>query len=645
MAGAVKSTVNVSTVSLAESATGWSGASGGLDSETFKENANSYTYQTPKNGIGTCTFTPAANINMTGSYTNPHLFWTMRCDVMTFCEADNSAASPISTNSGFMLRVTDGSGNYKQWHMDGSDTWDGRWKTYTHDLTTTATHSSSGTLSLADVDIVTWYTDNSNSGTIRIIDNTWLDAVRYGTGIGFTSSTTEAFNFSDCALLDTGSTTWYGILEEVDGVIFMQGAITVGGESTGTTNFVSSAETVYVRAFDYNSADLELLFDEGASETTTVDIDDLVMKTVGTTGCKLTMTDAGIGTATIDGSTFIDMGECNVPVANLNATKFTGCGAITLGSGKTATDCTFTGNGQITHAGADMTGSTVSGYEGTADTSALIYDVNADPDGEMDNMTFTKGTALTHAIEFGTNVPSVTDSPTGTMTLRGCTFNGYGGGSPDDDAVFHFKDTTGSITLFLVNCTTDGTFSYKTDGVTVNIVEDPVDKTVTTVTKSGVPISGALVLLRAALSSPEGPFPVSVTVTIANSGATATVTHTAHGMATDDYVQIVGGSLSANQGVFQITKINDDSYSYTLNESPLPGGSPTGTITATFVALYGTTDGNGQVTTSRVYSANQAVEGWTRKSSTAPFYQEGPLTGEIDSITGYNAVAVMVSDE
>ena len=181
-------------ISLADAVTGWSGTSGQLDTEVYKQavtigSDGAYTYQTGKNSIETCTFTPAANINMTANYTNPHLYWTMRCDVFPFCEDLNTGA----TNSGLMIRVTDGSGNYVQWHVAGADTWDGSWRTFVLDLTNTANvHSTSGTLSLADVDIISFITDNSNSGNIRIIDNTWVDAVRYGDGIQAESTTTEA---------------------------------------------------------------------------------------------------------------------------------------------------------------------------------------------------------------------------------------------------------------------------------------------------------------------------------------------------------------------------------------------------------------------------------------------------------------------
>jgi len=140
-----------------------------------------------------------------------------------------------------------------------------------------------------------------------------------------------------------------------------------------------------------------------------------------------------------------------------------------------------------------------------------------------------------------------------------------------------------------------------------------------------------------------GNLPVDVTVTITNSGTTATVSHTSHGMATNDKVMIKGASLQANNGVFTITYISDNSYSYTMSSTP--GSSPTGTIKATYVALSGTTDSNGEITMSRVFSASQPVNGWARKSTSAPFYKPGPISGTISTSADTNFSAVLILDQ
>jgi hypothetical protein len=127
------------------------------------------------------------------------------------------------------------------------------------------------------------------------------------------------------------------------------------------------------------------------------------------------------------------------------------------------------------------------------------------------------------------------------------------------------------------------------------------------------------------------------------SGTTATVTHTSHGMLTNDKVLIEGASLIQNRGVFTITVTGPNAYTYTMDTAP--GSNPTGTILSTWTALYGTTDVNGQISMSRVFSVNQPVTGWARKSTSSPYYKTGPISGTISSSDGLSLTALLLSDE
>jgi hypothetical protein len=73
--------------------------------------------------------------------------------------------------------------------------------------------------------------------------------------------------------------------------------------------------------------------------------------------------------------------------------------------------------------------------------------------------------------------------------------------------------------------------------------------------------------------------PTAKSVTITSSGTTATVTHTSHGWATNDYVTIAGANESAYNGKFKITKTSANAYTYTMASDP--ADTATGTITAT----------------------------------------------------------------
>ena len=160
--------------------------------------------------------------------------------------------------------------------------------------------------------------------------------------------------------------------------------------------------------------------------------------------------------------------------------------------------------------GADLRGATFSGCTAAANSSYLGWNVATDPDGLLDDASFTVGATATHAIEFGTTSP--TD-----ITLRGIAFSGYNASNAQNDSTLHVRRTTGTVTINLVGCS--GNISYRTDGATVVLVVDPVTFTLTAIDSStGSAIQGAQVLCVAGTNFIGG-----ATVTITRSGSTATV--------------------------------------------------------------------------------------------------------------------------
>jgi len=339
--------------------------------------------------------------------------------------------------------------------------------------------------------------------------------------------------------------------------------------------------------------------------------------------------------------------QCTSPATTASRGKFevidncdvnlTGCNFIDMDtfifmSSSSVLGCTFMRCNEITAAGADFTGSIIATPTVAADSYGLGWNSSTDPDGYLDNTYFSKGTNSHHAITFGTSSPT-------TMTLRGITFSGFGSSNNQNDSTLRFLRTTGTITVNLIGCS--GTITYKKEsGATIVFVSDPVTINVTVQEADGTLISDARVMLKA--KDATGPFPFEESVTIVNASTTATVTHTGHGMLTNDKVLIQGASLWQNNGIFSITRTSDNEYTYTLPEAP--GSSPTGTIIATFVAVYGTTT-LGVLTASRVYSSDQLVTGWARKSSSAPYYKEGPLSGTVDSESGAELTAILSPDD
>lgn len=244
------------------------------------------------------------------------------------------------------------------------------------------------------------------------------------------------------------------------------------------------------------------------------------------------------------------------------------------------------------------------------------------------NCTFTGSSSKGHAIRITTP---------GTYSLVGDIFTGYGTDASTSAAIYN--DSGGAVTLNISGGGSSPTVRNGTSATT-SVVAGSVTVTLTATTITGTAIQNANVLVKAATG---GPMPFDATVTITNSGTTATVSHTAHGMATNDKAVFSGASLSANNGIFAITYINANSYSYTMGSSP--GSNPTGTIKATFVVLAGLTDASGVISMSRVFASNQPITGVTRKSTISPLYKTAPIAGTISSTTGASLSALLISDE
>lgn len=221
--------------------------------------------------------------------------------------------------------------------------------------------------------------------------------------------------------------------------------------------------------------------------------------------------------------TYIDCGPVIAEGCDLSGSRFSGAinsaliesqdetsyddttteGGFTAGTGYAASDTITLSNGQLitvdavsmgavtqftvttsegfpAYAGYTLTQASTSGsgtgfelWPRTANLDeggALYYDLAVDPDGELDDCTFTQGNNTNHAIVFGPNIPS-------SITLRDITFSGYTAMDNQANSALHFLDTTGTITVNIVGGTTP---SYKSEGATIDIVNS------VTVTINGV---------------------------------------------------------------------------------------------------------------------------------------------------------------
>ncbi len=415
--------------------------------------------------------------------------------------------------------------------------------------------------------------------------------------------------------LETASNRYGLFAQREPGGAYENSGLLQLGSSTNAVEFLDGDKVIFLRDHDHVTANFHTWEVQNASSVIT--LTNLSVKALGTTSPGRWVT---TDNATMTWTT------CN----------FTDMGTFGFLSNATIDTCVFLRCAQVTHGGSTLNDSSILASTVAADEGAVLYNEAVDPDGEMDGMSFSQGTNAHHAIRFGTSVPAA-------MTLRDCDFSGFSSSDDNDGSVFRFDDTSGSITLNLVGCTTDGSGFTVDDaaGVAVTVVIDPVTALVHVDDNTGADLQNARVLMEAADGAGDLPFQESVTIT--RSGGTATVTHTTHGLDTGDIVVIRGADQPEYNGPFTITVTTGSEYTYTVAGSP--DTPATGTIISSGAILSGLTDVNGDISASRTFAADTNVKGSARKSTASPRFKNFSFSGTIDNVTGLTINIRMVSDE
>ena len=445
-----------------------------------------------------------------------------------------------------------------------------------------------------------------------------IDAIRAGRGslICTLGDSGNPANFANANYWSTDINRRLGLLSFQKSVYQNSGRFAFGNSSV-STYFSDSNKTIVIREHDKVSDNFNTV--EIVNASTYVDLTNITFIAATPLGNQnpgrwITTDNAQVN---LSGCSFNNMGNFDL-LAN------------TIVTGTTWNNCKY-----ITAANSTITDSTINSPLIAGNTSVLIWDVPIDPSGKIENVTFTKSSNSHHAIELGTTSPL-------TVSFTGLTSTGFNASDSQSDSFFHVKRTSGTVTINVIEGT--GNFSYLSAGATVNIVQDPVTSQVTVTTTTGTPIEAARVLLEA--SNGTGVFPYREAVTIAQVGGQplqANVSHTSHGMATGDKVAIRGANEIQYNGVFSITVNNSNFYEYTMGSDP--GGSATGTITATGVVLEGNTNASGLISSSRTWSASQPVSGTARKGTSSPLYKAGSLSGTVSTTTGFSTSIALVRDE
>ena len=436
-----------------------------------------------------------------------------------------------------------------------------------------------------------------------------IDAIRHGRQLEVTvgDSGTPA-TWDATAIYDATTTRQWGICQPTDTGAALQGLI-YWGTAAAAVYSRDSNRTIVLLDTEWTVTDFTQILFAHASN-------DVVWDNVGLTA--LGTNNRGIINVTANGA------------ITWTNSVFQGIDTTTMLAGSTFDGTKWLGCNEVDAGGGSLLGCKILAPTVAADSYGLLWATATDPNGELDGMSFSKGTASHHAIEFGATVPT-------TITLTGIDFTGFSGTSTA--ATLNFLRTTGTTTVNLVGCS--GTVTAQVTGShTVEFVVDPVTLSVHVQTSAGADIVGARVYIPAATT---GPLPFEDTVTITRVTTTATVAHTGHGLATNQWVKIEGAVQEEYNGAKQITYIDANSYSYTVSGTPTTPA--TGTIDATAIIIFGVTDANGDISDQRSYSSNQDFTGRIRKSSASPYYKTFDLSGTVDSTSGLPLTVAMISDE
>lgn len=533
--------------------------------------------------------------------------------VFFWWKADVAQALDTFAGGGVHLLMGSTTSDYRKYYVAGNDTYQlGGWRCTPIDPTTTQS-ATRGTPGSPNWDTFGVAFDVPATGPSKGFPFK-IDMIRHGRHIDITAGDSgDPATWTKLATYADVTSRRWGIVQGTASGAIQQGITNWGTTGASVYSRDSNRGIVLADTLGFVVTGFTQINFNNAS--TDLEWDGITFRKIGTTD-RGTLAVNNNAKAWLTNCVFINMNTFSGGGSNtkFDGSKFIGCNAVTVASAPGS------------YLNCQWLTPTVA-----ANTSALIWNSSTNPNSKLDGSTFTKGTNAHHAIEFGLSSPTA-------ITLTDMTFTGFNASNNVNDSVLHIKRTSGTVTITLSGTSQP---SYRTDGATVVFVTGAVTTEVNTVTVDGTAVSGANVLLYATPTT--GSLPANVTVTIANSGTTATVTHTAHGLSTNDRVRIKGASHAQNNGVFQITVTGTNTYTYTMGSAP--GSSPTGTIKAWFVFLYGTTNGSGNISMSRSIPANQSVTGWARKGTGTPLYKTAPLSGTVNSTTGFSGTGVMILDE
>jgi hypothetical protein len=603
-------------ISDAESITNWGitgsgGASFASDTEIYYQGSACNSTALSSGKYGWLWYNNGSAINFNTTYVGQRVYIWFNC---TTPGKMNTLA-----NAGLAVRMGSSTTVFRTWTLAGSDDlngYKGGWRCAVIDPTLPGSISDTGSYSAASVQYIGIYYNGSGASRSN---NVFVDTIAVGKGIRVygTSSTMWGDIVTYCA--GTLATRAWGMVQQREGIYYMYGSLFIGGNASNDTVASSSGKVIKFGDSQYYYSGGWVTSVGNSFNGLTIE-DHASHKTEYTDGV-LVGSDAGRS-----GNVYIGAGSINTTFdvyGGNHASSLTylyGCvlqaidGGFTWGNDADhrCYSVTFSGCTQVDPVGAPKLRNCL--FISTTSTSgALLWNESID----ISSCRFianTTGAAI--------KMPSAAGTP---YAYNALFFSGN---------TYDVNNTSGSSLTINKNSLSDpttytgSTVTFAGTSVTTSITVSDVD--------TGALIMGARVLVLVASGVN---YPYQATVTITGSGTTATVTHSAHGLATNDNVYIYGADQDVYNGCFPITYISSSSYSYTT-PATISVTPATGTIKATMALINkSTASGTGIVSDTRSLGNDQPITGWVRKATYGPSYTGGSWDDTALTLTKTGAFA------
>lgn len=574
------------------------------DQNLYYNNTECVSAQMTKDSNGTGAAGPATIMyEHTGSFTIPadgaaliHHLWAAPPALNTLANA---------TRSGITVLAGTDLGNFYGWGASGSDFSPaprGGWANYAINPAIGSPKDTVGTVTtynMIGIGVAALQQARGNPNA--------CNAVRYGRceSIFTGGETADYATFTGYGIVDDATTAKWNLIEPVEGGFKFQGLMSLGTTAT---------------AVDFREANVNISIRDTINVTTAFNAIEVNHASSNIEWTAINI--SALGTNSKGTFEAVD----NATVAKTTCV-FTDMATFVYLSNSTMLDCTYRRCDLVTQGSATFTGCTFDDA-----TGAIALSVNAL--GSVTACTFNSdGTG--HAVDLGTIAASASLS----WSNSDNDYAAIDGSTGNETILVNYTDTGADLTINVAVGASTPTI-YNTGAGTVNVVSGQVTVTVKCLDSiTNTSIQNVGIILRATAAGNEA---FKDVVTITRVTTTATVSHTAHGLISGNYIEIEDAVENEYNRVKLITIV--DANSYTFEVSGTPATPATGTILATSVLLFGDTDINGEISNTRSYSVDQGVSGDAKKGSSAPVYISSPLSGTIDTGNGATLTAFMTAD-